>query len=101
MVEISRHLIRLLAKLLKQHRPSIDTVHIFSFNAAQCSLFWGMSKGQESKFLAVFDLLNSSSEPQKPQHKSGQKFISLGAKNKMTMFYHIKGCLDFLQGIDF
>ena len=60
-----------------------------------------MSKGQESKFLVVFDLLYSSSGPQKPQHKSSQKFISLGAKNKMTMFYHVKRCLDFLQGIDF
>ena len=74
---------------------TLDTVHIFSFNSAQCSLFWGMYKGQEFKFLAVFDLLYSSSGPQKPQHKSGQKFIRLGAKNKMTMFYHVKRCLYF------
>ena len=57
--------------------------------------FLGMSKGQESKFLAVFDLLYSSSGPQKPQHKSSHKFISLSAKNKMTMFYHINKYLDF------
>ena len=60
-----------------------------------------MSKGQQSKFLAAIDLLYSSSGPQKPQHKSGQKFISLGTKNKMTMFYHVKRCLDVLQEIDF
>ena len=77
----------------------LDTVHIFSFNAAQCSLSLGMSKGQESKFSAVFDLLYDSSGPQKLQHKSGQKFISLGAKNKMTIFHHVKRYLDFSQGI--
>ena len=71
----------------------------FSFNAAQCLLFSGMSKGQDSNFLAVFDSLYSSSGPQKPQHKSGQKFTSLGAKNKVKMFYHFKRCLDFSQGI--
>ena len=79
----------------------IDTIHIFNFNVAQCSLVLGMSQGQESNFLAVFDLLYSSSGPQKPQYKSGQKFISSGPKNKMTMFYHVKRYLDFSQGIDF
>ena len=59
---------------------TLDTVHLFSFNAAQCSLFLGMSKGQESKFLAVFDLLYSSSGPQKLEHKGSHKFINLGAK---------------------
>ena len=60
-----------------------------------------MYKRQESKFLAVFDLLNSSSGPQRPQQISGQKFICSGAKNKMTMFYHVKRHLDFSQGINF
>ena len=73
----------------------IDTVHIFTLNAAQCSLFFGMSKCQESKFLAVFDFLYSSSWPQKPQCRSGQKLISLVAKNKMTMFFHSENYLEF------
>ena len=40
-----------------------------------------MSQGQDSNFLAIFDLLYSFSGPQKLQHKIGQKFISLGSKN--------------------
>ena len=80
---------------------TLDKVHIYSFNAAQSLIFSGMSKGQESKFLAFFDLLYSSSGPQNPQHKSSQKFISLSAKNKITIFYQVKICLIFLQGINF
>ena len=76
------------------------STHI-QFQCGPMLTFLGMSKDQESKFLAVFDLLYSSSGPQKSQHKSGQKSISLGAKNKMTMFYHIKRCLNFLHRIDF
>ena len=44
----------------------LDTGQVFSFKPAQCSLFWGMSKGQESRFLAIFEKLYSSSGPQKP-----------------------------------
>ena len=63
---------------------SLDTGQVFSFKPAQSSLFWGMSKGQESKFLAIFDKLYSSSGP---GHESGHKSISLGAKNKVPMFF--------------
>ena len=49
-----------------------------------------MSEGQESKFLAIFDKLYSSSGPQKPGYESGHKPISLGAKNKVPMFFHIE-----------
>ena len=66
---------------------SIDTGQVFSINPAKCSLFLGMSKGQESRFSAIFDLLYSSSGPQKSQHKSSHKFISLGARNKVTMLF--------------
>ena len=45
---------------------SLDKGQVFSFKPSQSSLFLGMSEGQESKFLAVFDLLYSSSGPQKP-----------------------------------
>ena len=47
----------------------LDTGQVFSFKPAQCSLFWGMSRGQESRFLAIFEKLYSSSGPQKPRHK--------------------------------
>ena len=60
---------------------ALDTGQVFSFKPAQSSLFWGMSKGQESKFLAIFDKLYSSSGPQKPGYESGHKWISLVAKN--------------------
>ena len=58
----------------------IDTGQVFSFNPAQSSLFLGMSKGQESKFLAIFDKLYGSSGPQKLGYESGHKSISLGCK---------------------
>ena len=78
----------------------LDTGRIL-FQAGPMFTFYGMSKGQESKFLPIFDKLYSSSGPQKLKNKSNQKFISLGAKNKMNMFYHFKRCLDFSQGIHF
>ena len=80
---------------------TLDTGQVFSFKAAQSSLFWGMSKGQESKFLAIFDKLYSSSGPQKPGYESGHKSISLGAKNKVPMFFHIERYLDFSYRINF
>ena len=42
---------------------SADTVHILSFNVAQCSLFLACLKVKKTKFLAVFDFLYSSSGP--------------------------------------
>ena len=72
------------------------STHI-QFQCGPTLTFLGMSIGQESMFLAVFDLLYSSSGPQKLYYKSCQKFVSLGAKNKMTMFHHVERCLDFLQ----
>ena len=60
-----------------------------------------MSKAQESKLLAIFDKSYSSSRPQKPGYESGHKSISLGAKNKMPMFFHIKRYLDFSYRINF
>ena len=59
-------------------KGAIDTGQVFRINSAQCSLFFGMSKGQESRFSAIFDLLCSFSGPQKSQHKSRHKFLSLG-----------------------
>ena len=53
---------------------SVDTGQVFSYKPAQSSLLWGMSKGQESKFLAIFDKLYSSSGPQKPGYESDHKF---------------------------
>ena len=50
---------------------TIDTGQVFSFKQAQSSLFLGMSKGQESKFLAIFDKLYCSSGPQKLGYESG------------------------------
>ena len=57
-----------------------------------------MSKGQESKFLAIFDKLYSSSGPQKPGYENGH---SLGAKNKVPMFFHIERYLNFSYRINF
>ena len=49
-----------------------------------------MSKGPESKSLAIFDKLYSSSGPQKPGYESGHKSKSLDVKNKVSIFFHIK-----------
>ena len=63
----------------------LDTVHIFSFNAAQCSLFLGMSKGQESKFLDVFLTYYQAEKGCKT--KSMEFLVSLGAKfDRKTIF---------------
>ena len=60
-----------------------------------------MSKGQESKFLVNSNKLYSSSGPQKPRYESSHKSVSLGAKNKMPMLFHIERYLGFSNGINF
>ena len=62
--------------------------------------FLDMSKSQESKFLAIFDKLYSSSGPEKLGYESGHKSISLGAKNKVPMFNDIERYLDFSYRIN-
>ena len=66
---------------------TVDTGQVFDSKLAQYSLFLGTFEGQEFWFSAIFDLLYSSSGPQMSQHKSSHKFISLGARNKVTMSF--------------